>query len=340
MSARGRAVLAADVGGTNTKLAIAHLEAGKLDGIERRVLPSRSFASLEAAVEAFLSEPAIAPHADQVAAACFAVAGPVDAGRARLTNLPWRIEESALAAHFSIPCVALVNDFAAAALGIDALAPGDFLTLQQGAAAEQANRVVVGAGTGLGVALLTWSESGYRVLPSEGGHSDFAPTDELQQALVADLLKQFGHVSAERVVSGAGLVRILEFLARQGADGPGPALAEAMARGDPADAIARAALDRLDGLAVHALDVFVRAYGAFAGNMALIALARGGVYVSGGIAPKIAGKLGDGTFIGGFVGKGRFRALLETIPVRVVMNENVGLLGALTQAARMSCPPA
>ena len=336
MSARPRVVLAADVGGTHTKFAIARLEAGKPDAIERRVFPSRAFDSLELAVEAFLREPAIASYAREVAAACFAVAGPVEAGRARLTNLPWQIEAGALATHFSIPRVTVVNDFAAAALGIDALAPADFLTLQEGAAAEQSNRVVVGAGTGLGVAWLTWSENGYRVHASEGGHSDFAPIDELQHDMLLDLRAEFGHVSTERVVSGSGLVRILDFLGRRSAAGPGPGLAQAMAQGDPADAIARAALGRLDDLAARALDLFVRAYGAFAGNMALVALARGGVYIAGGIAPKIAEKLEDGTFMHAFVEKGRFKAVLETIPVRVVMNENAGLLGALAEAARLS----
>ena len=336
MSAAVRAVLAADVGGTNTKFAIARVEAGKLGGIDRKVFPSRGFDSLELAIEAFLGEPEIAPHAQDVTAACFAVAGPVEGGRARLTNLPWQIDENALAQHFGIPRVNVLNDFAAAALGIEALAPGDFLTLQQGTTAERAARVVVGAGTGLGVGLLTWSGDGYCVHPSEGGHADFAPIDDLQQELLTHLRAQFGHVSLERIVSGSGLVRILDFLSQRRSAGAGRALLEAMTRGDPADAIARAALGHADDLAVRALDIFVSAYGAFAGNMALIALARGGVYIAGGIAPKIAEKLQDGAFMRAFTAKGRFGALLQTIPVHVVLNEHVGLLGALVQAARMS----
>jgi glucokinase len=335
MAANPGVVLAADVGGTNTKLALGRPAAGRCTIVEQRGYSSGAYASFELAVEAFLREPDVAPHAAQVRAACFAVAGPVEDGCAQLTNLSWRIDEAALARHFGIPHVKVINDFAAAGLGIDELAQADLLTLQAGGPVAGAHRVIVGAGTGLGIALLMSEGGCYRVHSSEGGHSDFAPIDALQDELLRELRGEFGHVSAERVVSGPGLPRIVDFLAGRGAT-PGADLLNAMAQGNAAGAITEFALAKRDPVAEQALDVFVSAYGAFAGNAALMALAHGGVYVAGGIAPKIAAKLPDGTFMRAFTAKGRFRGLLETIPVKVVLNEHIGLLGAAAEAARLA----
>jgi glucokinase len=235
--------------------------------------------------------------------------------------------------------VSVINDFAAAGLGIDLLTEADLLTLQTGAPIARGNRIILGAGTGLGVAWLTWNEDRYRVHSSEGGHADFAPIDDTQLELWRYLRQRFDHVSAERVVSGSGLERIFSFVQESEAARPSTALLDAMAQGDDAGAISQFALERRDSLAERALDVFASAYGAFAGSMALMALARGGVYLAGGIAPKIAVKLQDGTFIRSFTAKGRFRALLETVPVRVVMNESTGLLGAIAQATRAAREP-
>jgi glucokinase len=198
-------------------------------------------------------------------------------------------------------------------------------------------RLVIGAGTGLGVGLLTWQGDGYHAHPSEGGHADFAPMDELQDRLLAHLRRTFGRVSYERIVSGPGLMRIFSFLQDTGAGMPSKAFQDASnKRSDTAELIAEFALAKLDPLAVRALDLFISVYGAFAGNMALATLARGGVYISGGIAPKIAGKLKEGAFMRAFTTKGRFSELLAAIPVHVVMNAQSGLLGALLEAERLA----
>lgn len=330
-------ILGADVGGTTTRIALARV--GRVAGARPEPLvearyASRDHAGLRDVVGAFVARPEVRAHAGGIAAACFAVAGPVDSGRAQLTNLPWRIDEEELQRELAFRQVRVVNDFAAAGLGIELLGEDDFLTLQAGARLEGAPRVVLGAGTGLGVAMLERVNGRYEVRASEAGHGDFAPVDALQDALLAYLRGELGRVSSERVVSGPGLPRILRFLADSGAGVPGSALKEALGHADPAEAITEFALTARDPLAEQALEVFVSAYGAFAGNMALIALARGGVFVAGGIAPKISTKLAGGGFMRAFTAKGRFRKLLETIPVQVVMNERVGLYGALAEAAR------
>lgn len=336
MSAPEPLVLGADVGGTNTKIALAHFRDAGPVLVERRVYPSRNYAALELIIEDFLGTPGVAPQAGSIAGACFAVAGPVENGRGHLTNLPWQPDEAQIARRFGFPRARLINDFAAAGLGIAHLSPDDVLALQAGTGAERGERVVVGAGTGLGVAMLDWDETAYEIHPSEAGHTDFAPVDALQDELLVHLRRQFPRVSYERVLSGSGLGRILAFFIDRGTGEPSPALRDALERGEAARGITELALAGQDELAVRTLDLFVSAYGAFAGNMALVTLARGGVYVAGGIAPKIADKLKEGGFMRAFTAKGRFRTLLESLPVRVVMNDQVGLYGALAEAARIA----
>lgn len=336
MSAAGPIVLGADVGGTHTRIALARFEAGRSQVLGRSVYPSGNYASLELVVEAFLGTPELAPFAAHVASAVFAVAGPIENGRGHLTNLPWIADEAAIAQHFGFPNVRVINDFAAAGLGIAHLGADDFLTLQAGLPVERGERVVVGAGTGLGVAVLDWDHTRYEIHPSEAGHTDFAPVDALQDRLLVHLRRQFPRVSCERVLSGSGLGHILGFLIESGAAVPSPALAAGMRGPDVAKAITELALAGGDALAARALDLFVAAYGSFAGNMALVTLARGGVYIAGGIAPKIADKLADGDFMRAFTAKGRFQPLLESLPVHVVMNDQVGLYGALGEASRIS----
>jgi glucokinase len=329
-------VLAADVGGTNTKLALARVEARRATIVKRCIYPSPEYATLELAVGEFLSQTDTAPLAAGIAAACIAVAGPVEGGRARFTNLAWRIEEAELADRLAIPRLRVINDFSAAALGLELLGPDDFLTLQEGTRVEGAQRVIVGAGTGLGVGVLAWAGNGYRVMPSEGGHADFAPVDALQDELLCFLRSKYGRVSYERVVSGRGLPRILEFLKTVAPPHPTAELLHALEGGHPARAISEFALSGRDPVAQRALEIFVSAYGAFAGNMALITLAHGGVYIAGGIAPRIAAKMQDGSFIQAFSAKGRFKRVLDTMPVRVVLNDQVGLLGAIAEAQRLA----
>ncbi|MES2561650.1 MAG: glucokinase [Pseudomonadota bacterium] len=339
MSGASSIVVAADVGGTHSKLALGFSEAGS-GIVVRKVYASDEHAAFETVLQRFLDEPEVKVHAADVRAACIAVAGPVEHGRSRLTNLPWCVDEGDLARDFSIPRVSVINDFAAAGLGIAELQAADLLTLQAGVVVPHAARVIIGAGTGLGVAWLTWNEGCYRVHPSEGGHADFAPIDDTQDRLLQHLRRELGHVSVERVLSGNGLTRIFAFLRQEpGAAAPTQDLLDAMASGDDAGAISKLALEKRDALAERALDVFASIYGAFAGNMALTALAHGGVYIAGGIAPKIAAKMQDGAFMRAFTAKGRLRSVLETLAVHVVMNPHVGLLGAAAEAARLARDP-
>jgi len=331
-----RYLLAADVGGTRSTFALAAM--GPSPGIVvQRAYASQEFKSLDDIVADFISRPEVAAHHAGIAGACFSVAGPVANNACTLTNLGWKSDGAALAREFRLPEVRLVNDFSAAGMGIEALTPADFETLQAGQPVERGTRLVIGAGTGLGVGVLTWQGDGYHAHASEAGHADFAPVDELQDQLLAHLRRTFGRVSYERIVSGPGLMRISGFLQEAGAGIPSKALLDAFnKRSDAAELIAEFGLAKLDPLAVRALDLFATVYGAFAGNMALATLARGGTYISGGIAPKIVAKLRDGTFVRAFNNKGRFGALLENIPVHVVLNPQVGLHGALLEAARLS----
>ncbi|MHB0985526.1 MAG: glucokinase [Sulfuricella sp.] len=325
-------ILAGDIGGTKTLLRLA--ETGN-EVLAERHFDSRAYASLNEIVAEFLRENAVHP----VAAACFGVAGPVEGGSAKITNLPWRIEAAAISARFDIPQVVLINDFQAVAYGIEALESHDLAALQTGEPLHHGVRAVIGAGTGLGEGFMVWQEDHYEALPSEGSHADFAPSDALQIELLRYLSRKYGHVSCERLVSGPGLVDIFGFLHdREGLD-VSSALRVAMETGDPSAAISRFALEDRDRLAMQALDLFVRIYGAEAGNLALKVLARGGVYVAGGIAPKIMEKLKDGSFLRAFSDKGRFAGLLGAIPVHVVLNPKVGLMGAARVAERMSEVP-
>ena len=336
-SSAERYLLAADIGGTKTNIVLAVAGAERSQIVAQRFYASQDHPGLDAILDTFLNLSEVGPRARHIVGACLAVAGPVEAADATLTNLGWRISSTALSRRFGIGKVELVNDFAAAGLGIDLLASNELAPLQSGRAVEHGARVVMGAGTGLGVCLLTWGQGRYAAHSSEAGHADFAPANEVQDGLLAHLRRQFGRVSYERVLSGPGLAHILEFLRDSGAGRPSDALlAAAGERGDLAAAITEFALSARDPLAVRALDLFTAIYGAFAGNMALTMLTRGGVYISGGIGPKIAAKLKDGTFMRAFADKGRFRELLSTIPVRLVMNPQVGLYGALEVARRMS----
>jgi len=292
-----------------------------------RVLFARSYATashpgIAAALRAFLDE-LKAQHGDAYAPAraAIAVAGPVESGVARLPNRPeWRIERSALQASLGIE-TALLNDFEALALGVAQGSSADWLELQPGNAVPQANIALVGAGTGLGVSALFWDGQQYRPLATEAGHMAFAPHDELQAELWRHLLARHGRVSTERVVSGRGISAIYEFLRLRDAG------AAAAPLKDPAR-IAAQALSDPAGTAGRALDLFIACYGAFAGDIALAFLARGGLYLCGGIAAKLAERFTKGDFMAAFGAKGRHGTLAASIPVRLVRNEDLGLLGA------------
>lgn len=320
--------LAGDVGGTKTLLQI-----GSADGVRAPLLeksyPSGGYAGLAEILDEFLRE----AGTDGVASACFALAGPVSGRRVKLTNLPWEVDADALPARFGIGRVSLINDFEAVGLGIAALQPADLVTLQAGEPQGQGVRVAVGAGTGLGVAWLSWQDGGYAVHSSEGGHMDFAPADATQYELLRYLQQRHGHVSYERIVSGPGLVAIFEFLRDSGRTIPSAPLVAAMQEGDVAAAIAQFA-SHGEPAACMALELFISIYGAFTGNLALLALPRGGIFIAGGIAAKIADEMRGGDFLRAFRDKGRFAGLLETLPVHIVINPQVGLLGASLYARR------
>ena len=319
-------LLAGDVGGTKTRLALYDESSGVLRLVQSTLYDSRSAATLEEIVVRFLD----ANGNPLMRAGCFGVAGAVVGGQVRATNLPWLVSETGLAAKLRIPHVRLLNDLEAAARGVIAISdPASLLTLQRGSPPPERHALVlVSAGTGLGVGLMWWDGTAYRVAPSEGGHCDLAPQDDVEDALLASLRGQFGHVSYERIVSGPGLVNLYRFL-RVHRKTPEPAwLTQRIGSGDPAPVIAGAALAGEDAICDETLTRFVRIYGAAAGNFALTGLAVGGVFLGGGIAPKILPRLQSGPFLDAFVAKGRFAETMRKIPVHVVMAPDVALLGA------------
>jgi glucokinase len=304
-------IVAGDIGGTKTLLRCIK------DGaviVEQR-FESRSFATFDALLTEFLTRCEKPVHA-----ACFAVAGPVLEGRAEVTNLKWSMEAAALAKAFGIANVSLINDFYAVALGVPLLGASDVISLHAGTRRPREPIAILGAGTGLGEAIITWSGDQWSVVPGEGGHADFGPQDEEQSKLLLFLLKRYGHVSWERVCSGMGLENIYEFLTAKVED---PARVAAMA-------------DAGDPIALKAFAIFVDIYGAEAGNMALRVLARGGVYLAGGIAAKNIRFFTDGRFVRAFLRKGRFQDMLREMPIDLITDETVGLRGAAEMARRLA----
>ncbi len=315
-------LLAGDIGGTKTLLRLSTTEDKHI--LLQKTYPSTGYPGLAEMLEEFLREAGTA----NISTACFAVAGPVFGRHAQLTNLPWDVDADALQARFAIPDVQIINDFEAVGRGIAALQAEDLITLQFGEAEPQGTRLVVGAGTGLGVAWLAWQGNQYTVHASEGGHMDFAPLNDMQYDLLRYLQQRHGHVSYERIVSGPGLVAIHDFLCDSGRGEPSAQLVSAMAAGDAAAAITQAAQLGGEPSASMTLELFIHIYGAYIGNLALLMLPRGGIYVAGGIAAKIIMLLQHGDFVRSFRDKGRYAGMLETLPLHVVSNSQVGLLGA------------
>jgi glucokinase len=317
------AVLAGDVGGTKTLLALVESEGGGVRVLNERRYESAAHPGLAPIVSEF-----VAATGASVAAACFGVPGAVAGGACRTPNLPWVLGEREIAAATGIAQVRLVNDFAAAALGVLALGPRALATLQPGAPDERGVKTVIGAGTGLGVALLVWGGERWVVVPTEGGHADFAPQGEEQRALQRHVEAEVGfRISVERVLSGPGLARIYDFVVASGTPAS-PAVVAEMENEDRGAVVGRHGLAGDDAACGRALDLFVALYGAEAGNVALRSLPTGGVYVAGGIGPRIRERLEDGAFIRAFRAKGRQSALMETFPVHLVLEPRVGLLGA------------
>jgi glucokinase len=291
--------------------------------VTERVFPSREHSELGEIVTEFLADSGTRPEV-----ACFGIAGPVRNGRVETSNLPWVIEQSRLAKQIHLPATLLINDLEASAWGIGALASGDLVPLNRVAGPAVGNQAVIAPGTGLGEAGLFWDGNRHHVFACEGGHCDFAPQNDLQIELFRFLRARFGHVSYERILSGPGLVNVYDFLRDQEIAEESPEFAATYRKGDAAAAISRAALAGANPLAQKALEIWISVYGAEASNLALKVMATGGLFLAGGISPKVLAGLTGPLFMQAFLDKGRLRALAEAIPVQVVTNDKAGLLGA------------
>jgi glucokinase len=323
-------VLAGDIGGTKSDLALFETTPAGPRMVRDATLPSRDFASLELAIERFLQ----AGPKPMIEAVCLGVAGPVVDGRCQATNLPWVIDEKLLTYAIPAPRVKLLNDLEVAAHGVLALPEEDLRTLQVGRP-RRGNLVLVAAGTGLGEALIIRDGDRRVVIPSEGGHGDLAARNELEDDLLRYLRKEFGRVSYERVLSGAGLFNVYRFLRDTGWAKESPAVAARMQQENPSAIVSELGLAKRDALCDKALDVFVSVYGAEAGNLALKAMAVGGVLVSGGIAPRIIERMAAGGFVAAFRDKGRLASLMDSLPIHVSLNPRAPLFGAAHVASEM-----
>ena len=315
-------LLAGDIGGTKTNLAILSPGRGLAPLVEAS-FRSADYPSLESVIDEFLTTSKV-----RVQRAVFGIAGPVISGRSTVTNLPWVISEADLASRFGLEAVTVLNDLEATAYGVPHLSPDDLFVLND-ATPQTGTKVVLAPGTGLGEAVLFYREGRYEVLPSEGGHTDFGPTNLFEIELLRYLMGKHGHVSYERVASGRGLPNIYAYLKENNLADESPEMAEALRRApDPTPVIVGEAMAGECELSVATLNAFVSILGAEAGNLALKVMATGGIYLGGGIPPRILPKLKDGTFMAALVNKGRFAAMLAAIPVYVILNERTALLGA------------
>lgn len=351
-------ILAGDIGGTKINLALYDWDKERVDPIREDTVWTADYESLEEVLTEFLEEPApVDSESDEatedpddpstgssppsplgpLTAACFGVPGPVLNNTCRTTNIPWTIEGDKLAEFLNIPRVCLLNDLEATAYGLQLLRSDEIEDLNPNATSPppDGTRVLLAAGTGLGESLLLWTGKQYHICPSEGGHADFAPNNDLEIELLRYLRMSYLHVSYERVLSGQGLHSIYQFLRDTKKNEP-TWFAEKLPTGDPASLIAEAGLTGKPDICKEALQLFVSIYGAEAGNMALKTLAMGGVYLGGGIAPKILPTLQEDTFMKAFLAKGRYKRLLAKIPVRVILNPHTALLGAASVAAGMT----
>lgn len=320
--------LAGDIGGTHTRLGLFRAETARPLPEIRETFSSRESSSLEAILDAFIDR-----HPVPVAGACFGIAGPVTEGRSRTTNLPWEIDGERIRRRFDWPKVRLINDLTATAMAIPVLSRRELLSINPGRRPTGYNLALVAPGTGLGMALLVGMDDRPVPVESEGGHADFSPACREEIELWSFLHARFGHVSIERVLSGPGLVNIYSWLRETGKYREPGWLSRALQSGNPARTITEAALNRKTPIARAALTRFVSIFGAVSGNLALTGMATGGVYLGGGIPPRILPLLREGLFMAAFIDKGRFKKVLQKIPVRVILNDGAALLGAARCAA-------
>ncbi|MBV8136804.1 MAG: glucokinase [Deltaproteobacteria bacterium] len=321
-------ILAGDIGGTHARIATFTVEGGRVKLVSEQIYPSHEHHNLESALRAFLTT-----HSVTATTACFGVAGPVHKGIAVLPNLGWTVDASSLAHEIGIERARVINDLEANAYGIAALDASDLSVINPGAPNAVGNAAVISAGTGLGEAGLYWDGTTLRPFACEGGHADFAPTDPLGTEMLAWLQKQYAHVSWERVLSGNGLFNLYRFL-RDTGRGEEPAwLTEELKNDDPPPVITRAALEKSSRLCEMALDLLVVLLGAEAANLALKIMATGGIYLGGGIVPRVLNKLKEPAFMRAFTNKGRMSDMLSAIPVKAILNDGAALLGAARCAA-------
>jgi glucokinase len=328
-----RTILAGDLGGTKTVLALYHEHHERFMLVRDATFASREHATFAEILDAFLAQ----GPSETIAAACLDVAGPVSEGRVQTTNLPWLLDERELASKLGTPCVKLLNDLESTAYGMLYLPPSQMVCLHPGRSpVRKGNIAVIAAGTGLGEAYLFYDGTHHNPVASEGGHADFAPRNDLEIGLLRHVRAKLGggHVSYERVLSGPGLFTIYAFLRDTGVGKEAPWLTAELEGGDPSAAVSQAALTRADPLATQALDMFCELYGAEAGNMALRALTVGGVFLGGGIGPKILPAL-QKSFTRGYLDKGRFGKLVGEIPVHLSLEPRTALLGAAHFALRL-----
>ena len=315
--------LAGDIGGTKTLFAIYELKGKELKEARREKFNSHAYSTFDEIVEKFLKDEKEVPHS-----ACFGIAGPIEKGVCRTTNLPWVIDSKKLSKKFNIENVHLINDLQANGWGIKTLSSRDLYTLNKGNAIKEANQGLISAGTGLGESPIFFCEGEHIPSSSEGGHSDFSPRNELEIELLKYLWERFGHASYERVLSGQGLINLYQFLIDNKYEKKTPLVTQEMQKEDPAKVISNLGLSGQDKGCERALNWFCSIYGAEAGNFALKVMALGGIYVGGGIAPKIINVLKSDAFMNAFVDKGRFSDLLQDIPVHIVLEEEAALKGA------------
>ena len=320
-------ILAGDIGGTKCNLGLFESRRGGLAVVQEQSFPSKNYSNLEQVVAAFMTA-----HPATLSAASFGVACPILDGEGRMPNLSWLISRRSLQGLLKMEAVGLINDLSAMALGIDVLPASAFAVLNEGKTRPEGTRVVIAAGTGLGEASAVWNGRRRQVIPSEGGHADFAPRTETEIGLLRDLIKKYGRVSWERVLSGPGLLNIYEFLRRNQPGSEPPALRQRLKTEDPGAVITELALAAQDPVCVQTIELFISAYGAEAGNLALKFFAEGGVYLGGGIAPKILSKLKEGAFMKAFVDKGRLSDVVAAMPVRVILDTCGPLYGAAVHA--------
>jgi glucokinase len=318
-------ILAGDIGGTNSRLAAFETEGSRLQCVVEKIYPSREHKGLPEIVADFIKTEGIPAQS-----ACFGVAGPVRGGRSKISNLPWVIDSRELAAQLKLRTVGLINDLEAFAYGIDALESKDFVTISEGSSDAEGNMAVVSAGSGLGEAGLYWDGFRHHPFACEGGHTEFAPKNDVEIELLQYLMKKYGnkHVSYERILSGPGVKNIYEFLRDTSKEEEPAWLKDQLAAAPDAPAlISELALSKKAPICDRTLSIFVSVFGSEAGNCALKFMGTGGIFVAG-IAGKIVAKMKEPAFMESFLDKGRMKSLLEAIPIRIVLNDDSGLIGA------------